>query len=176
MAGSAQSNTISYSGTFTDTPSYHRPSYTNPYTPAFNCSSCGFQSEKISVSASGAYTFAIVSDNFPDQVGELYSGSFNPASPMANFVGPYSHATYLSGNASTVSLFSGIDYYWVTSTDFGYTHDHCAAGCTFTTSVTGLGTISAGVPEPSIWATMLLGFGLMGATLRSGRRTITAQA
>lgn len=174
LGGGAHAATITYSGVLTDTPGYHRPSYTNPYTPAFNCSSCGYQAEPISVGTSGAYTFSIVNDNFPDQVDILYSNHFDPTSPMTNFDGPLSYATYLTGNATTVSLTAGVQYFWVTSTDFGYSNDNCSAGCTFTTQVSGPGAIS--VPEPATWALMLVGFGGMGATLRSRRRAATIQA
>jgi hypothetical protein len=174
LAGGAQASTVTYSGVLTDTPTYHRPSYTNPYTPAFNCSDCGFQSEGVSVGTSGNYTFSVVSDNFPDQVDILYSNSFNPSNPMANYDGPLSYAIYLMGGTATVSLTAGVQYYWVTSTDFGYANDNCAAGCNFTTQVSGPGSIGVSVPEPSIWALMLLGFSGMGAALRSRRRLASA--
>lgn len=169
-AGGALANSITYSGTLSDAVTYHRPSYTNSYTPAFNCTNCGYQSEGISVGTTGAYTFSIVSDNFPDQVGQLYTGSFDPASPMANFDGPLSYALYLTGGARTLNLTAGTQYFWVTSTDFGYAHDKCAASCVFTTMVSGPGAIVANVPEPSSWALMLLGVGGLGALGRSRQR------
>jgi hypothetical protein len=172
-AGGAYAGVVEYSGVLTDSPGYHRPSYTNPYTPAFNCSACGFQAERLSVATSGAYTFSIVHDNFPDQVDILYSGGFDPTNPMANYDGPLSYNLYNTGGSKTLSLTAGVQYYWVTSTDYGYVHDNCEeTACTFTTKVTGPGAIS--VPEPSTWAMMLVGFGGMGATLRSRRRLATA--
>jgi hypothetical protein len=175
MGASAQANTVSFSGVLTNSPAYHRPSYTNPYTPAFNCSVCGLQSTGIAVGTTGAYTFSIIADNFPDQVNILYAGGFDPTAPFADFVGPYAFATYLAaGQQTTVTLTSGVQYYWVTSTDFGYATDECDLGCRFTTEVTGPGDITVGVPEPTSWALMLAGFGGMGLALRSRRRTVAA--
>ena len=88
LAGGAQAGSVTYSGVLTDTPTYHRPSYTNAFTPAFNCTNCGFQSEAVSVSLSGAYTFSILSSSFPDQVNMLYTDSFDPGSPFTNLVSP----------------------------------------------------------------------------------------
>jgi hypothetical protein len=173
---SASASSVDYSGVLSNAPVYHRPSYTNPYTPAFNCVDCGYQAEAILVSATGSYTFTMLASSFADQVGILYAGGFDPTAPMTDFVGPYSHATYLSGHHSTVSLSTGVQYYWVTSTDFGFQKDGCAAGCTFTTNVSGPGAINLGVPEPSTWALMLVGFGGLGVALRSRRRLALAQA
>jgi hypothetical protein len=170
FGGTALAATVSYSGTLIDGAGYHRPSYTNPNTPAINCTNCGFQSEAVSVSLTGNYTFQTVSSNFDDLVSVLYSTSFDPATPMTNFVGPLAYATYLSGGATTVALASGVQYQWVTSTDFGYQANNCGAGCTFTTSITGPGTITSAVPEPATWAMMIGGFGMVGGAMRSARR------
>lgn len=175
LAQSGHAGTTTFSGTLTGSPDYHRPSYTNPNTPAFNCTDCGFQEEFITVSTTGSYTFSIISSDFADQVGILYHGDFDPIHPMANFVGPLSFATYNTGSA-TVSLTSNVKYSWVTSTDLGYAHDNCDAGCAFTTKVSGPGNVIASVPEPSTWAMMLIGFGGLGATLRSRRRWAVSQA
>ena len=176
FSGTALAATVSYSGTLTDGAGYHRPSYTNPNTPAINCTNCGFQSQAVSVSLAGNYTFQTLSSNFDDLVSVLYSTSFDPTSPMTNLVGPLSYATYLTGGATTVALASGVQYYWVTSTDFGFQANGCAAGCTFTTSITGPGTISAAVPEPATWAMMVGGFGLLGGALRRRTRATYASA
>lgn len=177
IAGAASADTATFSGTLTGTPDYHRPSYTNSYTPAFNCTDCGFYSEEISVSTTGNYIFSLVSSDFPDVVGILYQGAFDPTDPMTNFVGPLSHAMYgVYGNSAMVSLTANTQYSWVTSTDFGYSADDCDAGCAFTTSVTGPGVVTAGVPEPATWAMMIVGFGSLGVTLRTRRRWAVSQA
>jgi hypothetical protein len=172
FGGTALADTVTYSGTLIDGPGYHRPSYTNPNTPAINCTNCGFQSEAVSVSLTGDYTFQPLSSNFDDLVGVLYLNSFDPTRPMTNLVGPVSFATYLTGGSTTVNLASGAQYFWVTSTDFGYQANNCQAGCTFTTRITGPGTIATAVPEPATWAMMLLGFGAIGASMRRRRRVI----
>lgn len=42
--------------------------------------------------------------------------------------------------------------------------------------VTYVTTVTPGVPEPASWAMLLLGFGAIGAALRSRRKTVAALA
>ena len=173
FSGNAKAGVFTYSGTLAGSPVYHRPSYTNPFTPAFNCNNCGFQSQAVSVSQSGSYNFLVTSSSFSDHVGQLYSNNFNPTNPMTNFNGPLSYATYLTGNSKTLSLIAGIQYYWVTATDFGFARA-CGAGCNFTTRISGPGMIAANVPEPATWAMLIVGFGLVGAVARRRKGAIAA--
>jgi hypothetical protein len=178
-AGTAHAGSIDYSGTLANGTIYDRPSYTNPNTPAINCDDCGYQAQALTVSQTGSYTFKSTASSFADQVGVLYANSFDPADAFENFQGPVSYALYATGNQATVSLTAGVLYFWVTSTDFGYTNDaraNCdAAPCTFTTNISGVGDIALGVPEPSTLL-MLAGFGAFGAALRSRRQRAVSHA
>lgn len=85
------------------------------------------------------------------------------ATPFDNSLGPFA-ATYgpawLNPAYSHLALqFGAGDYSFVVSGDCG---GGCPAGF-------GYRIDSLGVPEPAAWALMLMGFGLIGATLRSGR-------
>lgn len=128
------------------------------------------------VTISGNYNF-LNTTNYDSYLG-IHVGSFDPTNGLLNAVA-YSddfNGT-LDGGFSNLALVSGVSYFAISSgfdnTDFG----------AFRLDVNGPGNIlpigapppppppPGGVPEPSTWAMMLLGFGFMGSALRRRRAT-----
>jgi hypothetical protein len=103
----------------------------------------------------------------------------NPAD--ATLVFTYTGPDYnTSGGPYAVTLFNGLsaESIYGTSTGFGafsaVAEKNTGPDTGTTTYNTGYEDVPTPVPEPAIWALMLLGAGLSGATLRSRRKIATA--
>ena len=96
-------------------------------------------------------------DVFMSQLGVTATPFDNNLGPAA----PFYAADWLDPTFSHFALQFGPGSY-----SFVVTGD-CGGGCP---AGFGYRLDSLGVPEPAAWALMLAGFGLVGATLRSGRR------
>lgn len=114
--------------------------------------------QAFTVGLTGNYNFSTIANNpsVYDTFVHLYSGSFNPASPLSGLI--VANDDMVNGNPNAGSGFtaqpltSGGAYYYVVN-GFG----NSDAG-SFTASITGPGSISA-VPEPSTFALVGLAFG-----------------
>lgn len=158
MALAASAGTAQVLGDTTGGPVFNRPLSGNPPT---SLSAVGtavrYQVTEIQVDAGGSYNFTVTLNSHPDSFAHLYSGSFNPASPLTNVIigdddsGPGSgsfFATTLVPSTSYFVVVSGFD-----NTDFG----------TYTLDIDGPGNITI-VPAPGALA--MLG----AAGLVAGRR------
>lgn len=140
----AQAATFTYNGTTEGAPTWNRPNNGNP--PASLSSfatATPYDVFEFNVDASGSYVFASTSPY--DNYGFLFQGSFNPTTPLANvIIGDDDSNGGLDYNFST-NLNTGTNYFLVST---GYNNPDFGA---FTTTITGLGNVSASaasVPEP----------------------------
>ena len=116
----------------------------------------------------GTYNFLMTSVTAGyDPFLALYLGSFNPGAALTNVLvanddlGDFQHSGFtraLTTGQTYVAVLTGFN-----NTDFG----------AYNLTISGLGAIAAGVPEPAAWALMIIGLGLGGALLRR-RRAATA--
>jgi len=96
----------------------------------------------------------------------IWNGDF--AWPSQNFGNTYPAGTYAAGRAFSEGASSGHGGLWG---DVSL----CNSGCNDSAKVdmsfrTFVNAVTPSVPEPSTWAMMLVGFGLIGATARYRRR------
>jgi len=189
-AGATQATaaTLSWTGdtSAANAPTWHRPSVnSNPGTYlALAGSGQGYFEKGFTVDQTGSYSLNVVAtgpgtggwDNGSTRsiLAFLYEVSFDSASPLINQIENGGCGACGTPNWSHV-LTAGTQYFVVIT---GY----CGANSQvlecygpnmmqegpFSASLTGPGGFSA-VPEPAAWAMMLLGFGALGATLRSRR-------
>jgi len=165
--GTAQADTLIYTGTTTGGPTFNRPIEDGSGLSAVG-TAVRYSVLQFSVTAAGSYDFLSTPttagyDNFLI----LYQNAFNPAAPLANFVIADDDTGDIGvSSAFTTPLTVGTNYFLVTTgfanLDFG----------NFTNSITGPGSIITGggapIPEP---ATMiLLGTGLAAVAGRKIRR------
>jgi hypothetical protein len=163
----ATAATYVYTGTTAGGPAYNR---TVAGTPPTGLSAAGtavaYNAFSFTVSTSGSYSFlnSSVYDNFLS----LYQGVFNPASPLTNIL-VAADDTVGSNAGFSRALIAGQRYVSV-MTSFS----NSDAGA-FTLTIDGPGNVtpSAGaVPETATWGMMIAGFGMMGAAMRTRRRSI----
>jgi hypothetical protein len=146
-ANPAQAVTFTYSGDTTGKPTFDRPNSGTPPTATAGSNAYRYDVFQFTVDTAGSYIFNSTSPY--DNYGFLYQNAFNAATPLANIiVGDDDSST--SGSFDyrfTTNLNVGTNYFLV-STGFNTTSDFGA----FTTTIDGLGTVSAAsatsVPEP----------------------------
>ena len=150
------------------------PTFNRPLagTPPTGLSSVGtavhYDPFTFTVSASGSYSFLDAStyDNFLI----LYSGTFNPATPLANALVANDDLAGVGNAGFTAALAAGTTYIAV-ATAF----NNANSGA-YTLTITGPGDVIApgagAVPEPASWALMIAGFGLLGGTMRARRARV----
>ena len=167
FAAPASASVLSVTGSLdASDPTFSRPGFGSPPSDVWG-GSYYYDTFDFTVSTSGLYSGTLHSAF--DNVLGLYTGAFNPASPLVN--------------ALRYDDDSGPGY----DAEFQY---HLVAGQTYTALVTsdyqtqggfyqlafnGVGDVvqPGGVPEPSTWALMLLGFAGVGFVMR--RRSATRQ-
>jgi len=117
------------------------------------------------VGSTGSYSLTV--DSSFDSFLSLYANAFNPADALANIVAANDDLGADVDAQIIATLTSGVSYFAVVSA-----FENGVAGA-FRLTIDGPGTIlpAAVIPEPASWALMLAGFGLIGASLRYGRRT-----
>lgn len=116
------------------------------------------------VTLSGNYAFELVGTAPAgwDTFLGLYSGSFNPSSPLTNVIYADDDSGPGSGSAFTASLLAGTSYFGVIT---GF--DSADVGAwSLTISGQGRAVPSTAVPEPATWALMMIGFGAIGGAMR----------
>jgi hypothetical protein len=145
---------------------FNRPLAGNPPTGLSGVGTAvAYNTFSFSPAQSGSYSFLLTSTtaNF-DPFLALYSGTFNPASPLTNLV--VANDDFTTGN----STLSGFTYALLASSNYtavitGFNNaDFGTYALTISTAA------EAAIPEPATWALMLVGFGAVGASARYRRR------
>jgi PEP-CTERM motif len=166
-------------GTTSGGPTFNRPVAGTPPTGLSGVGTAvSYQVTPFTVATSGSYTFLMTALTPFDTYLGLYSTAFNPASPLTNAI------TYnddlVAGNFTTsgftTSLTAGVSYFAL-ATGFG----NADAG-RYSLDINGPGAVTVGgggqgaVPEPTTWAMIIAGFGIVGGALRRRRRADVAFA
>ncbi|MBA3713226.1 MAG: PEP-CTERM sorting domain-containing protein [Pyrinomonadaceae bacterium] len=165
-SSAAAADTITFSSTTSGAPTFNRPVDTGTALSSVG-TAVPYSIFQFSVGAAGPHTFlSIATTPGYDPFLILYRNSFNPATPLTNFL--FANDDFPPGNLTqsgfTLSLTTGINYFLVQTgfenTDFG----------NFTTVIGGPGAIIP-VPEPA--TLVLLGSGIIGVAVRVRKRRST---
>ena len=160
-------------------PTYNRPLAGAPPTGLSGVGTAvHYQVTPFTVSASGSYTFlmtAILPAGWDTYLG-LHSTAFLPASALTNAIVYNDDFPSIGLSGFSANLLVGVSYFAVASgfenTDVG----------TYSLAINGPGNVNVGgggqgaVPEPTTWAMLLAGFGIVGSALRRRRRASAAFA
>jgi len=125
------------------------------------------------VTSSGSYTFLMQGlnpTNWDTYLG-LYSNSFNATSPLTNALIYNDDNPTIGLSGFTYNLTTGTSYIAI-MTGFGNT-DMGSWSLTIAGPGTAVPVNAGAVPEPATWAMLMMGFGAVGATLRTRRRHVT---
>jgi hypothetical protein len=150
------------------------PTFNRPVTPTIKSSvgtAVAYQITEFVVDVSGTYTLTLVSQTPAyDPFLLLYNGAFDPDAPLADLIAL--DDDIVPGNLTTSRIVVDLELargYQAIVTgfnniDFGaYTLTFDGPGTTFADNGTA-------VPEPATWGLMLVGFGMLGASMRYRRR------
>jgi hypothetical protein len=174
---------------------------TGDVTTTYTIPAAGVASENGSISSGpngGSFQFGYQTPNGPDFATSWTKSGVANGHKVLTFLGggtnfddvgaPYDLVVAISGNWSTAGTaagdhtFLGIDPSFAVISDFGYNaglnETFFVAHATFNGNNPGLSfnLVGQAVPEPATWAMMLVGFGGMGAAMRSARRKQPATA
>ena len=156
---------LNYSGSTVGGPTFNRPLANGNSAPTALSgvgTATSYDVVQFSIAASGTYTFlstSVLPANW-DNYTVLYSGSFNPASPLTNALIANDDNPGIGKSGFNYNLATGVSYFFVT-TGFGNTD----AG-SFNNTVT-----LAAVPEPGTW--VMIGASFVGlAAVQRFRRTV----
>ena len=156
---------FNYNGTTVGGPTFNRPLANGNNAPtALSAVGTAVSYDVItfSIATSGAYTFlslSVTPANW-DNYTFLYSGSFNPASPLSNVLIGNDDNPTIGRSGFTYNLVAGSTYSFVTT---GFSNTDAGS---FSNSIT-----QAAVPEPSSWALLSLGAAGAGVVALRRRRT-----
>ncbi len=124
-----------------------------------------------SVSSTGTYPFTGLSTNYPESFG-VVDVCFQPTSNGTCTGGSDGLTSGQSGN-TIVTLGFGTVLSSITLDSFVTRFQSIDPEINGSSSGIGVGTVTTAVPEPATWAMMLVGFGLVGASLRRRRQDAT---
>lgn len=174
--GAAQADTLTYSGdTFLNPAgSFNRPVDSGESLSVL-ATDVAYSTFQFNVSMGGSYTFLSTSQEefIFDPFLALYSGAFDPASGLTNFVAANDNLgddiSDLLRSGFTANLFSGTSYFLVTTG-----HSNLDSGA-FVNVIDGPGTIMAGpaaapIPEPATMVLLGTGLASISAALRRRRK------
>jgi PEP-CTERM motif len=160
-------------GTTTGGPTFNRPLAGIPPTGLSGVGTAvRYQVTPFTVTANGSYTLALtaVYDTF---LG-LHNNAFLPATPLTNALGYDDDGGVGSNSLLTLNLLTGVSYFAIATS---FLNDDFGA---YSLEITGPGNVilpNAGpVPEPTTWAMIIAGFGIVGGALRRRRRATLAFA
>jgi hypothetical protein len=118
--------------------------------------------------------FFEILDTAPTGVKVIFGGGSDPLQTVM-LTGPAATAPDMPGGMvtfdQTVSLTAGQDFFFGVDNNGDFTGDAVGLAATFTAADLKNTPV---IPEPGTWASMLLGFGALGAVLRARRRAVTA--
>lgn len=146
------------------------PTFNRPVTPTIKSTvgtSVAFQITEFVVDTTGTYTLTLVAQaRAYDPFLVLYNGGFDPDKPLVDLIAL--DDDIVPGNLTTSQIIVDLELgrgYQAVVTGF----DNIDFGA-YTLTFDGPGEIFAdngsAVPEPATWGMMLIGFGLVGASLR----------
>ncbi len=163
VATPAMAGTTIFTGDTTGGPTFNRPVSGTPPTGLSGVGTAvRYVVTPFTVSATGAYSF--LNESRYDNYLGIHAGSFNPLNALENAVAYDDDFAGLNSGFAGLNLMAGTSYFAITS---GFQNSDFGA---YTLTVSGLGDITgetvAAVPEPGIWAMMILGFGFVGSMLR----------
>jgi hypothetical protein len=154
-------------GTTTGGPTYNRTLAGNPPTTKSAVgTNVNYSVVQFGVGSQGTYTLTQITTY--DSFLSLYSGSFDAANPLTNILEASDDGagTNLGGLISR-NLVSGTNYFAVLSS-----FSNGVSG-QYSLSISGPGAVTIGaVPEPAMWAMMLVGFGMISGAARYRRRSV----
>ncbi len=129
----------------------------------------GYEVTAFTVSANGSYTLAMTPLTAFDTFLGIHNNAFFPLAALTNALAYDDDGGPGSDSLLTINLMAGVSYFAIATgfanTDFGR----------YSLEITGPGTITIGgggqgaVPEPSTWAMIIAGFGIVGGALRRRR-------
>ena len=152
------------------------PTFNRPVagTPPTSLSGAGtavhYQTVAFTVATTGSYSFlmsAIAPTNWDTYLG-LYANSFAPGSPLTNALTYNDDFPSIGLSGFSYTLTAGTSYIALAT---GFSNSDVG---TYSLAINGPGavTFNAGaVPETATWGMMIAGFGMMGAALRTRRRS-----
>jgi hypothetical protein len=157
-------------GTTVGGPTFNRPLAGSPPTGLSGVGTAvSYDVFGFTVGTSGSYTLS--TETGFDSFLVLYSGMFDPSSPLMNALGADDDSAASFGDAIlTSSLLAGTSYFAVVTA-----FSNGVEGA-YTLTIDGPGTIAplgGAVPEPATWAMMLAGVGMIGGGMRYRRRRTT---
>jgi PEP-CTERM motif len=167
LAISAAFATPAAAVTFVGATTLTDPTFNRPLAGLTGLSGVGtavhYKATTFTVAASGSYSFLMTGAGAWDTFLILYSPSFNPATGLVNALIANDDFPSIGVSGFTTSLLAGTSYVAIT-TGFG----NSDVG-EYTLEINQVG--AGAVPEPSTWAMIIAGFGIVGAALRR-RRTL----
>ncbi len=138
----------------------------------------GYEVTAFTVSTSGSYTLAMTPmamTPFDTFLG-IHNTAFFPLAALTNAIAYDDDGGPGSDSLLTVSLLAGTSYFAIAT---GFANTDVGR---YSLEITGPGVITIGgggqgaVPEPSTWAMIIAGFGIVGGALRRRRRAGVAFA
>ena len=159
----ALAGTTTFLGDTTGGPTFNRALQGNPPTALSAVGTdVNYAVDAFTVTLDGTYSFLATAgyDNFL----HLYANTFDPNSPLNSILIGNDDFGAIGMSGFDFDLLAGVSYFAV---DSAFSNGSAGA---YSLTISGPGDIVGGnvgaVPEPAIWAFMILGFGLIGGAMR----------
>lgn len=168
LAVSAAFATPAAAVTFVGATTLTDPTFNRPLAGLTGLSGVGtavhYKATAFTVATSGSYSFLMTGAGAWDTFLILYSPSFIPATGLVNAQIANDDFPSIGVSGFTTSLLAGTSYIAVTT---GFGNDDVGE---YRLEINQVG--AGAVPEPSTWAMIIAGFGIVGGALRRRRRTL----